>query len=157
MDRKEFFRKLKQEPKIQKKYNIEEVIFYYEELIQDAVDNGEIELTNIESFNNIDGRNSNGSIFLDGVIGKNLDFVTSNGKITTSNISFDNLKLITSNGEIEASVLGIKSEYKIRISTSLGSRYIDGEKVDQSIFNTNQENYITIQSSNSSVRLNFDN
>ena len=43
MERKEFLKALRSELKKQKKLNSEEIIFYYDELIQDAVDNGEIE------------------------------------------------------------------------------------------------------------------
>lgn len=122
-----------------------------------STSNGKIEITNVESLNDIIGRNSSGIIFLDDVIGKDLDFSTSNGKITTSNILFENLKLITSNGEIDASVFGEKSEFEIRISTSNGKRYIDGDRVFDSVYNADQTNKIIVQSSNGDVRLDFDN
>lgn len=122
-----------------------------------STSNGKIEITNVESLNDIIGRSSSGLIFLDEVSGKDLDFSTSNGEITTSNILFENLKLISSNGVIDASVFGEKSEFEIRISTSNGKRYIDGERVYDSVYNSNQANKVIIHSSNGDVSLNFDN
>lgn len=43
MDRKTFIRELKLELKKKRKLDVEEVIYYYDELIQDAVETGELE------------------------------------------------------------------------------------------------------------------
>ena len=43
MRRKEFLRKLKEELRKRRDIEVEEVLFYYDEMIQDAVDNGESE------------------------------------------------------------------------------------------------------------------
>jgi len=56
MRRKEFINKLKQELKYYKKIDTQEIVFYYEELIQDAIDEGkneEVFIANLGSVQNI--------------------------------------------------------------------------------------------------------
>ncbi len=53
MNRKEFLKALRDELRKRRDIEVEEVIFYYDELIQDAVDNGENEIDFINKLGNI--------------------------------------------------------------------------------------------------------
>lgn len=117
--------------------------------------NGRIELENVVVTGDIYAGTSNGRIILDQVQGDTLTFSTSNGKIEAENITALNLKLSSSNGDIEAKVFGNQDDFRIKLATSNGSRYLDGIKVDQSDFNNNQANYVDIRSSNGTVSLDF--
>ncbi len=117
--------------------------------------NGRIDLSNVATTGDITAGTSNGRIILDDVSGDTLVFSTSNGKIIAENISSTNLKLSSSNGDVEATVYGDQDDFRIKLATSNGSRYLDGIKVDQSDFNNNQTNYVDIRSSNGTVSLDF--
>lgn len=54
MNRKSFINELKKELKYYKKINAEEVIYYYDEMIQDAVDEGENESIFIEKLGSVE-------------------------------------------------------------------------------------------------------
>lgn len=86
MNRKEFLKTLRQELKIQRKYNIEEVLFYYDELIQDAVDNGEIErdfIIRLGNIKDIANQVENNASFIDKIKATNRDTVNNilNGSV----------------------------------------------------------------------------
>ncbi len=117
--------------------------------------NGRISLQNVVVENDISAGTSNGRIILDDITGDTLVFSTSNGKIQADNIQATNLKLTSSNGDIEATVYGDQDDFRIKLATSNGSRYLDGIKVDQSDFNNTQTNYVDIRSSNGTVTLDF--
>lgn len=74
MKRKEFLRKLKVELRKRRDIEVEEVLFYYDELIQDAVDNGESEevfIMNLGSLENIRKRIVDEEEFINEVREKN--------------------------------------------------------------------------------------
>ena len=54
MNKKTFLSSLKKELKFYKKINSEEIIYYYDEMIQDAIDEGEDENTFIKNLGSID-------------------------------------------------------------------------------------------------------
>lgn len=124
-------------------------------MIDLSTSNGKIELVDVESLSNIKGGTSNGRIILENVKGSDIAFGTSNGRITADQIECDNLELSSSNGEVNVEVVGTNDDYKIRLATSNGDRVLNDIKVDQNNFNTDQTNYINIESSNGDVELKF--
>jgi uncharacterized membrane protein len=78
MRRKEFLRTLREELRKRRDIEIEEVIYYYDELIQDAVDNGEDEsefIRKVGSVKDISRRITDDSEFIIRVKQKNLDSI----------------------------------------------------------------------------------
>ncbi|HOO44370.1 MAG TPA: DUF1700 domain-containing protein [Bacillota bacterium] len=78
MKRKQFLRELKEELRKRRDIEVEEVLFYYDELIQDAVDNGESEdifIANLGSVREIARRIEDDEEFISEVKVKNKIFV----------------------------------------------------------------------------------
>lgn len=78
MKRKEFLRQLKEELRKRRDIESEEVLFYYDELIQDAVDSGESEdifIANLGSIKEIVRRLEDDDEFISEVKGQNEDIV----------------------------------------------------------------------------------
>ncbi|MFP4479043.1 MAG: DUF1700 domain-containing protein [Candidatus Izemoplasmatales bacterium] len=70
MKRKEFLNKLKQELKYYKKIDTQEIIFYYDEMIQDAIDEGqdeEVFIANLGPIKNIAGNMITDETFIEEV------------------------------------------------------------------------------------------
>lgn len=117
--------------------------------------NGRLELNGVTSIGDISMRTSNGRIVFSDVIAPKVFSRTSNGKVVVSNVVTNDLELISSNGDIEASVPGTLSSYRVDMSTTNGSYYLNGEKVVTNAYNTHLTNKIRLATSNGNIRLVF--
>ena len=119
--------------------------------------NGRITLTDLTATQKVYFKSSNGSLNLLNVTAPIVEGITSNNGVTADNVVTDNLDLSTSNGNVTVTIHDDKNNYAVNMTTSNGSRYYDGVKVDQSVFNSSASKSIDLHSSNGTVRLDFNN
>lgn len=119
--------------------------------------NGDIRLDDIVVNDWIEADTSNGKILMNNIVSEQIDADTSNGKIEADDITCPNITLETSNGKIYLSINGSKDDYRVSLDTSNGDRTYDGLKVESGTINSSGSKYVSLDSSNGDVEVEFNN
>ncbi len=120
--------------------------------------NGSVYFKDIKADDMVDIRTSNGSIDLNNVVSKIIKGNSSNGKIVFKGITSNDITLRTSNGRIDGTVVGINGDYAKYMRTSNGHVTIDGSRVDKNYQTDKDKNKkINFSTSNGSIELEFRN
>ncbi|MGD9909036.1 MAG: DUF4097 domain-containing protein [Candidatus Izemoplasmatales bacterium] len=100
---------------------------------------------------------SNGKIDVDTISADKVELSTSNGAIEAKNVSSNNIVLDTSNGNITMNSLSSFDTTYLKMSTSNGSYYINGDKVSTNSYHDGLSVKIDLHTSNGNVYVNFPN
>lgn len=118
--------------------------------------NGELTIKNVPQIQELRLVTSNGAITLQNVsITNSSNLTTSNGKIKLTQVETHNMIATTSNGGIETMIVGAKENYKIDVSTSNGSIYLDDLKIGNQVINPTKTNLLRLKTSNGTIRIQF--
>jgi DUF4097 and DUF4098 domain-containing protein YvlB len=120
--------------------------------------NGSVVVKNINIIANIFAASTNGLItFEDNVIEGNLYASTTNGTITLKNNDCDAISVSTSNGNVNITHPGLKDDYKIDVRTTNGKITLDGLKISSQVLNINKTSSIKARTTNGSISIDFTN
>jgi len=134
--------------------------------LEDVVVNDDLTVTTSNGVITIDGLMVDGvfkAITSNGLIDANLieankvDLSTSNGAIEASNIDSTNITLDTSNGRITMNSMTSFDSTYLKMSTSNGSYYLNGDKVTTNSYHDGLSVKIDLHTSNGNVYVNFPN
>ncbi|MDD3123950.1 MAG: DUF4097 family beta strand repeat-containing protein [Candidatus Izemoplasmatales bacterium] len=117
--------------------------------------NGGLYINNVSTTSSITLDTSNGKVAVDELTALRVDISTSNGNIDCNNITTDNLNVYTSNGSIDIDFQGAFTDYYLKMSTTNGSYYLNGDKVTQNAYHDSLLQKIDCRTSNGNIHINF--
>jgi hypothetical protein len=115
--------------------------------------NGQIELSQMNITDSLRVITSNGRINITDVTCPDIEGTTSNGNVLATSITTQSLDLHTSNGEVHAEVIGDMANYRVKMQTSNGHYYLEGERVTTNAYNTHLGAIIDLSTSNGDIKL----
>lgn len=117
--------------------------------------NGKITLTNVEATGDLTLKTSNGKVVLTDVVAEDIDCESLNGNIEASRAEFAALDARTSNGSITITIVGAFEDFYLKMITTNGKYYLNGERTQQNAFNTSAAILVDLQTANGNIAVNF--
>jgi len=117
--------------------------------------NGTIDIRRTVCAGLIDAETYNGLITMSDVTADRFKAKTSNGNVNAVRLTSLLIELTTYNGNVTCSVVGSLSDYRVAMSTTYGSYYLNGEKVGSNAYNTHLQNLVKLTTFNGNVSVSF--